>query len=388
MKLFVVQESLQDKELAHVTSLMCHGLADRNHNITLVVLTGKPVDLSHYSPRIAPIFMEKTRASAASSGIARLVEREQPDLVVSHGTGANIATLAGLKVRARSTVPVVIMLQSSVVISPHLSDETRRNTAAIAVPTLYKDADLIICALQSIADTMQLAAHITPARLQVIHNPLVDVNVFETAAEPIEEEWFDARGANKLVSTGPLSNRKMYQSFLQAIALARYHENLCAFILGEGELQEELSVLASNLALEDIVTIPGVVDKPERSCGPPMPTSPPLSMIMCLQTLSVLWRWARRLSRWMLGQAPAKCSPMCAMGGVFPVPSQSRWLEPFLKPSRQVVLMKLWPCVPENFHGNEASMPTNIVLWHCSRGLLAKQGDQNVSMKVWVSFYR
>lgn len=267
MKLVVVQESFQDEELTNVTSVLTHGLAARNHNITLVVLTGKPVepvDLSHYSPRITPIFMEKTRASAASSGIARLVERERPDLVVSHGTSANIATLAGMKARGRSAVPVVILQQAAITISPHLSEETRRNTAAIAVPTLYKDADLIICALQSIAETMELTPHINSAKLRIIHNPLVEMNVFETAAEPIEEEWFDARGANKLVSTGPLSNRKMHQSFLQAIALARYHENLRAFILGEGELHDELSVLATNLALEDIVTIPGAVTKPER----------------------------------------------------------------------------------------------------------------------------
>jgi len=90
------------------------------------------------------------------------------------------------------------------------------------------------------------------------------MNVFETAAEPIEEDWFDPHGASKVISVGGTSSQNANHQLLRAMALSRYKDNLRAYLLGRSEDQEEMRLLASNLALDDIVTMPGEVEKPER----------------------------------------------------------------------------------------------------------------------------
>ncbi|SDQ71549.1 glycosyltransferase [Pseudovibrio sp. Tun.PSC04-5.I4] len=264
MKLFIVQESFLDEDITEITDVIANGLAARQHNITLITLTGKPVDLTHYSPRITPVFLEKTRASAAAAGVARLVDKEKPDIILSHGTGSNIACLSAIKTRSRLKTPIAITQHTSVTISDKLNIETQKSAATIAVPLIYRDADKVICTLHSIEHVIDLCEQVPKNKVSVIYNPLVEMNVFETAAEPIEEEWFDARGASKIVSVGAVSSRNAHHQLLRAMAVGRYKENLHAYVLGEGEDQEELKLLTSNLALDDIVTIPGAIEKPER----------------------------------------------------------------------------------------------------------------------------
>ncbi len=264
MKLFIVQESFLDEDITEITEVVSNGLAARQHNITLITLTGKPRDLSHYSPRITPVFLEKARAAAAAAGVARLVEKEKPDIILSHGTGSNIACLSAVKTRSRLKVPVAITLHSSVTISDRLALKTQKSAATIAVPLIYREAERVICTLKSIEHVVDLCEQVPKEKISVIYNPLVEMNVFETAAEPIEEEWFETQGTSKVISVGAPSSRNAHHQLLRAMALSRYKDNLRAYLLGNGEEQEELQLLASNLALDDIVTMPGEVTKPER----------------------------------------------------------------------------------------------------------------------------
>ncbi|KZL09450.1 N-acetylgalactosamine-N,N'-diacetylbacillosaminyl-diphospho-undecaprenol 4-alpha-N-acetylgalactosaminyltransferase [Pseudovibrio axinellae] len=264
MKLFIVQESFLDEDIAQVTEVIANGLAARQHNITLVTLTGKPIETTHYSPRVTSVFLGKARAAAAAAGVARLVEKEKPDVILSHGTASNIACLTAVKTRSSLKVPVAITLHSSVTISEKLALETQKSAATIAVPLIYREADRIICTLKSIEHVIDLCTQVPSEKSVVLYNPLVEMNVFETAAAPIEEEWFEAPGASKVVSVGSSSNHLAHHQLLQAMAISRYKVNLRAYLLGQGKDQEEMRVLASSLALDDIVTMPGVVAKPER----------------------------------------------------------------------------------------------------------------------------
>ncbi len=265
MRLFIVQESFQDKDITQTTEVIANSLAARKHSIILVTLTGKPRDLSHYSPYVTPVFLEKTRASSAAAGIARLIDKEKPDVVLSHGTASNIACLAAVKTRCKVKVPVAITLHSAVTISDTLAPETQRSAATIAVPLLYGEADKVICTLKSIEHVIDLCAQVPDEKTVVIYNPLVEMNVFEVAAEPIAEEWFDTTDVSTVVSIESEADKSnAWHHLLRALALSRYRENLRAYLLGQQEEQGEMRLLASNLALDDIVTMPGEVLKPER----------------------------------------------------------------------------------------------------------------------------
>lgn len=264
MKLFMVQDSFLEEDIAEIIEVVANGLAARQHNITLITLTGKPRDLSHYSPRITPVFLEKARAASAAAGVARLVEKEKPDIILSHGTGSNITCLSAVKTRTRLKVPVAITLHSSVTIADNLSLDTQKSAATIAIPLLYREADRVICTLKSIERVVELCEQVPQEKVSVIYNPLVEMSVFETASEPIEEDWFDTHGASKVVSIGAASSHTAHHQLLRAMAISRYKEDLRAYLLGCGDKQEDLRLLASNLALDDIVSMPGNVAKPER----------------------------------------------------------------------------------------------------------------------------
>ncbi len=264
MNLFIVQESFLDEDIAEITEVVANGLAARQHNIALITLTGKPKDLSHTSPRITPIFMGKARAAAAAAGLARLVENEKPDIILSHGTGSNIACLSAVRTRSRLKVPVAITLHSSVTISDKLALQTQKRAATIAVPLIYREAEQVICTLRSIQHVIELCELVPEEKVSVIYNPLVEMKVFETAAQPIEEEWFETHSASKVISVGAPCSRNADHQLLHALAISRYKDNLRAYLLGRGDEKEELRLLASNLALNDIVIMPGQVTKPER----------------------------------------------------------------------------------------------------------------------------
>ncbi|MDD7910736.1 glycosyltransferase [Pseudovibrio exalbescens] len=264
MKICMVVEAFEGDEIEATAADLSSALVDRGHEVTLVSLTGALHPSATLDARVNVTAFSRGKASVAVGDLVRLFEQDRPDVVVSHGARANTTAIAAGKLRSSPAVPVVAVEHRGFSMDATLSEDERRETALLAVPYSYKDADCIVCVFNSISELMALCDWLTEGAVRVIHNPMVPFDIFERSEHPIDEPWFQPGHSAVVLATGPLHHKQGYDIFLQALAVARYAVEVRGYLLGDGGELEALKQAASNLALEDIVAVHDEVSDKER----------------------------------------------------------------------------------------------------------------------------
>jgi glycosyltransferase involved in cell wall biosynthesis len=98
--------------------------------------------------------------------------------------------------------------------------------------------------------------------IQVAYNPVVSDAVLEKQAESVDHPWFENRESPIAISVGRLTEQKNYPLLFRAFAQVRQKRPLRLIVLGEGEQRESLKHLASELGIEEDVSMPGFVENP------------------------------------------------------------------------------------------------------------------------------
>ncbi|OKL44963.1 glycosyltransferase [Pseudovibrio exalbescens] len=264
MKICMIVEALEGDEMARVALDLSGGLASRGHVVQLIGLTGAQLEQHLVPDGVEALCFQRGKVSVALADLVRLFENDRPDVVIAHGQRANTCAITAAKLRSRPPLPIVAVEHRMFSVDASLDEDARREIALLAVPYSYRDADVIICVMESIASVIGLCDWLDDEFLRVIYNPLVSFDVFEASERAIEEPWFEPKGRVVIVSSGPLSKGSGHEDLLQALAVSRYKLDLLGIVIGEGEVRDALEQMASSLALEDVVVLPGNVSGIER----------------------------------------------------------------------------------------------------------------------------
>jgi glycosyltransferase involved in cell wall biosynthesis len=199
-------------------------------------------------PADVPIHVLGSRRLATSiPALARLLDRERPDVVFSTHGGANIIVSLAHAI-ARSRARLVLSERSAL----------RRSDRSAARMTLelpakrwtYRRADMVTAVSEGVAQDLATLLQLPAARIAVVHNPMVDDELVTLAREPVSHAWF-APGETipVILAVGRLVEIKDYPTMLEAFARIRAARPARLVVLGDGALRAQLEARAAALGL-------------------------------------------------------------------------------------------------------------------------------------------
>jgi glycosyltransferase involved in cell wall biosynthesis len=243
--------------------------------VRLVVLPRLPKHLAKLLPLLAdpaalhvlaPAMLTKSRPSPTIANLPALVRylrRELPLGVVAAPTDLN---LEAVWARRLAGVPTRIVVSERVHLSTALKDSSpwRQRHFPTLIRRCYPMADVIIAVSAGVADDLAQSAGLSRAAIRVVYNPVVDLDVAERAAEPLDHSWFLPGASPVVLGVGRLAAQKDFQTLIRAFAHVRAERPARLVILGEGrpEVHAELLALATSLGCAADVDLPGFVLNP------------------------------------------------------------------------------------------------------------------------------
>ena len=200
------------------------------------------------------------RTSGCVSGLARLIRRVEPDALFSCLNHANVVALLAAKL-ARKATPTVVAEHIQLTGYALGATNWRDRAMPAFVRLAYRHAKQVVAVSDGVAVDLARSAHLSPARVMTITNPVDVENIRRMAAVRPDDPWFhDAQPP--VLGVGRLAEQKGFDMLIEATALAGQNEQERRLvILGEGP---ERSTTAGALAAKRGVELraPGFVANP------------------------------------------------------------------------------------------------------------------------------
>ena len=202
------------------------------------------------------------RVAGAYAGLVRYLRRHHPAILMSTQTHANVvAALAFLLLR----LPTRLILTEHSAISYNLGPPIHPLKGAairFLARLLLPRADGLVAVSRGVADDLVRTLGISPAKIEVIYNPIDLERIWAGAREQVEHPWGVEQARPLILSVGRLNNAKDYPNLLRAFARVRQQRDARLLILGEGAERPGLESLARGLGIAPWVDMPGYVPNP------------------------------------------------------------------------------------------------------------------------------
>ena len=128
----------------------------------------------------------------------------------------------------------------------------------------YRRTASIVAVSEGAADDLARQLHLDRDLVNVIYNPVVSPELFEKAAEPVEDEWFEQCRGPWVIGIGRLTKQKDFANLIEAFSRVRRNLDCKLLILGEGPDRSALEELVGRLGLEGECFMPGFVNNPYK----------------------------------------------------------------------------------------------------------------------------
>lgn len=233
----------------------------RGLKVDLVLAQAEGPYLSEVPEAIRVVDLEAARVVATLPGLVRYLRRERPAVLLSAMDHANVVVLWAKRLAGVPT-RIVVTVHTTLSHSTRSAPNARGRWIPYFVRWFYPWADAIVAVSQGVADDLVQTAGLARDRIQVIHNPVVTLELLEKAKAPLDDDWFGPGEPPVILGVGRLTKAKDFPTLIRAFA--RVHNQCPArlMILGEGEDRPALEDLVRELDLEADVALPGFVDNP------------------------------------------------------------------------------------------------------------------------------
>jgi glycosyltransferase involved in cell wall biosynthesis len=127
---------------------------------------------------------------------------------------------------------------------------------------IYNDAELLVCMTPSTKDKLAKNTSLSPTKLVVINNPIVDDFIHNQSQQTLHDTWLFDEVSSVVVAIGRLTPQKDFHTLIRAAKLVRRHLPIKVAVLGEGELRDELQAEIDSRGLQDFIRLYGFVSNP------------------------------------------------------------------------------------------------------------------------------
>lgn len=192
--------------------------------------------------------------------LAKVFEREEPDIVLSFTTYPNLIAILARKF---SHIKPKLLLSEHIHVSSSLKHE--RPWGGIKghlIRFLYPRADRVICVSSGTARDLVAHFKVPPEKVKVIYNPVDIKHILKLATEPVEHSWFTKKETPIIITMGRLTPQKGHSYLLKAFARVVAKHPCRLVILGQGEERQALETLTRELGIEKEVAFLGFQTNP------------------------------------------------------------------------------------------------------------------------------
>lgn len=127
---------------------------------------------------------------------------------------------------------------------------------------IYNDAELLVCMTPSTKDKLAKNTSLSPNKLVVINNPIVDDLIHDQSLQTVHDAWLFDEASSAVVAIGRLTPQKDFHTLIRAVELVKSRLPIKVAVLGDGELRDELQAEIDSRGLQDYIRLYGFVPNP------------------------------------------------------------------------------------------------------------------------------
>ncbi len=191
--------------------------------------------------------------------LRKIIQQEQPDLVFSVTDIHNLVAIAAVS-KLKKKPKLVLGIQNTISQAYRKKNHPVHRYVLSHVPKDYPKADKIVALTEGVKhDLLQLAPALVH-KVDVINN----IGLNNQLLEMLEEKTAIEKPADGklIIACGRLTYQKGYPYLIKAFAMVRKTTNAYLWILGEGELREEIENMIREYNLEPYVRLLGFKTNP------------------------------------------------------------------------------------------------------------------------------
>ena len=243
------------------TLALADKLATQGADVTLILhnMAGELRD--HVPASISVVGLNGQRTLEDIPRLAQYLRTDQPDILMSNLDHNNVAALLA-KACAASPTRVVICEHNAIAPDAVSFPSWTYRMVPVAYRALSPFISKAVAVSEGVAGELMGLAHLPQDKIAVIHNPVIGDEFAASCVEPVDHPWLNERDYTLFVTAGRLVPQKDHETLLRALALHRSRKPSRLLVLGSGELEQSLRVLAQHLGIADAVDFLGFKANP------------------------------------------------------------------------------------------------------------------------------
>jgi glycosyltransferase involved in cell wall biosynthesis len=190
--------------------------------------------------------------------LTRYLRREQPRILVSSMSHANLVALWAARLARRAT-PVMVTVHNTLSTSSRQQGRLASAIWPYLLRTFYPWASSIVAVSRGAADDLARTSGMPRDRMHVVYNPVITPAMLASARQPADHPWLTPGSSPVILGVGRLTPQKDFGTLIRAFAEVRRRRPARLIILGEGQDRPALEALVSELGLDQDVALPGFV---------------------------------------------------------------------------------------------------------------------------------
>jgi glycosyltransferase involved in cell wall biosynthesis len=238
---------------------LVQGITERGLPVDVVLATAEGVFLDQLPPTVRLVDLRARRLLRSIAPLARYLRREQPRILVSSMSHANLVALWAARLARRGT-PVMVTVHNTMSQSTPDQGGMAGGLSSRLLRTFYPWATTVIAVSRGAADDLARTSGLPRERVEVVYNPVITPAMLALARQAPHDPWFDAGQPPVILGVGRLTRQKDFPTLVRAFADVRRCRPARLIILGEGEDRPALENLIGQLGLTDDVALPGFRD--------------------------------------------------------------------------------------------------------------------------------
>jgi glycosyltransferase involved in cell wall biosynthesis len=239
---------------------LMNGLVSQGVPVDLILVKREGPFVPLVSPKVNIIDFGGKRLLASIGNLISYLKQEQPRALLSSLEDTNVVAIVAKHLAGVST-RVVVNVQNTVSQEFKHGTSLKKRFAPLMVRLFYPWSDAVVPVSQGVAEDLA-SLGIPPKLIEVIHNPVVTLEIEHKVNESVTHPWFAPDRPPVIVAVGRLDKQKDFPTLIKALALVRQQIPARLMILGEGRDRAALEALVAELDLTDAVSLPGFVNNP------------------------------------------------------------------------------------------------------------------------------
>jgi glycosyltransferase involved in cell wall biosynthesis len=234
---------------------LAQGMTERGLPVDVVLTTAEGVFMDQLPTAARVVDLHSRRVIGCLGPLAAYLRREQPRVLVSSMSHANVIAIVAARLSGSGT-PVVVTEHNTMSVAAGESAMARRLWPPL-LRLFYPLADSVVAVSEGAADDFARTTGLPRDRIEVVYNPVVTPELMGLARQAPDHPWFAPGGPPVVLAVGRLTAQKDFATLLRAFARVRARCPARLVILGEGEDRPALEALTRELGLGDSVALPG-----------------------------------------------------------------------------------------------------------------------------------